>query len=123
MPLIPSYVFVNISRKEYDSVLQSSYVVNYVRFEGKAATIPDHQIDYLKLMLEQKDLDVEISHETFRLGQLVEVLAGPLIGLRGKLVHVKGKEKVALEMEKIGYSALIEIDKSHIRSFNEDAVD
>lgn len=122
MPLIPGYVFVNISRMEYDKVLQSNYVVSYVRFEGKAAIIPDHQINYLKLMLEQGDFEVEISHQTFRPGQLVEVVAGPLIGLRGKLVEIKGKEKVALELEKIGYSALIEIEKSHIRSFTENTV-
>lgn len=122
MPLIPGYVFVNISRMEYDKVLQSNYVVSYVRFEGKAAIIPDHQINYLKLMLEQGDLEVEISHQTFRPGQLVEVMAGPLIGLRGKLVEIKGKEKVALELEKIGYSALVEIEKSHIRSFTENTV-
>lgn len=122
MPLIPGYVFVNISRMEYDKVLQSNYVVSYVRFEGKAAIIPDHQINYLKLMLEQGDFEVEISHQTFRPGQLVEVIAGPLIGLRGKLVEIKGKEKVALELEKIGYSALIEIEKSHIRSFTENTV-
>ena len=122
LPLIPGYVFVNISRREYDTVLQSGYVVGYVRFEGKAATIPNHQIDFLKLMLEQDDLEIEISHETFRPGQLVEVLAGPLIGLRGKLVEIKGREKVALELAKIGYSALVEIDKSHIRSYIGDSV-
>lgn len=123
MPLIPGYVFVNISRREYDLVLKSNYVVSYVRFEGKAAIIPDHQINYLKLMLELVDLEIEISHETFRLGQLVEVIAGPLIGLRGKLVEIKGKEKVALELEGIGYSALVEIEKTHIRSFSESTSD
>ena len=48
MPLIPGYLFVRISRKEYDLTLQSTQVVSFVRFEGTAATIPDNQIDYLK---------------------------------------------------------------------------
>jgi transcription antitermination factor NusG len=121
MPLIPGYVFVRISRREYDKVLQSNYVVSYVRFEGKAAIIPDHQINFLKLMLEQGDIEVEISHHAFSPGQLVEVLAGPLIGLRGKLVEVKGKQKVALELEKIGYSALVEINRAHIKPLAGDA--
>lgn len=115
MPLIPGYLFVRVSRKEYDSVLQSNYVVSYVRFEGKAATIPDGQIEYLKLMLKQENLDIEISHETFEPGQMIEVVAGPLIGLKGKLVHFKGKEKVAIELEELGYSALIEIETPDIR--------
>jgi transcription antitermination factor NusG len=115
MPLISGYLFVRISRKEYDPVLQSNYVVSYVRFEGKAATIPDNQIDYLKLMLKQDNLDIEITRESFEPGQLIEVIDGPLIGLRGKLIRIKGKNKVAIELEQLGYSALIEIQSENIR--------
>ena len=61
MPLIPGYLFVRVSRKEYDTVLQSSFIVSYVRFEGTAAIIPDNQIEYLQLMLKQDNLDIEIT--------------------------------------------------------------
>jgi len=115
IPLIPGYLFVRVSRKEYDAVLQSKHVVNYVRFERTAATIPDNQIDYLKLMLKQDNLGIEITHETFELGRKVEVIAGPMIGLQAKLVQIKGKDKVAIELEQIGYSALIEIRKEDIQ--------
>jgi len=115
MPLIPGYLFVRISRKEYDPVLQSNFIVSYVRFEGIAAVIPDNQIDYLKLMLKQDNLDIEITRETFEPGQMIEVVSGPLIGLRAKLVRIKGKDKVAIELEQLGYSALIEISAGDIR--------
>jgi len=115
MPLISGYLFVRICRKEYDSVLQSNYVVSYVRFEGAAAVIPDNQIDYLKLMLKQDNLEIEITRKSFAPGQMIEVIAGPLIGLRGKLVRIKGKNKVAVELEQLGYSALIEILANDIR--------
>jgi len=115
IPLISGYLFVKISRKEYDFVLQSNYVVSYVRFEGTAAVIPDNQIDYLKLMLQQDNLDIEITRESFEPGQMIEVIAGPLIGLRGKLVRIKGKNKVAVELEQLGYSALVEIKAENIR--------
>jgi transcription antitermination factor NusG len=101
MPLIPGYLFVRISRKEYDSVLQSSFIVSYVRFEGKAAIIPDFQIDYLKLMLKQDVVDIEIVRKNFEPGQNIEVIAGPLIGLTGKLVNIYGKNKVAIEFEQL----------------------
>lgn len=115
MPLIPGYLFVRISRKEYDSVLQSASIVSYVRFGGTAATIPDNQIEYLKLMLKQDNLDIEITQEKLEPGQNIEVIAGPLIGLQGKLVKIKGKDKVAVELEQLGYSALIEILADDIR--------
>ncbi len=115
MPLISGYLFVKICRKEYDSVLQSDYVVSYVRFEGVAAVIPENQIEYLKLMLKQDNLDIEILHETFAPGQMIDVVAGPLIGLRGKLVRIKGKNKVAVELEQLGYAVLVEILAQDIR--------
>ena len=115
MPLISGYLFVKICRKEYDSVLQSDYIVSYVRFEGVAAVIPENQIDYLKLMLKQDNLDIEIVRESFAPGQMIDVIAGPLIGLRGKLVRIKGKNKVAVELEQLGYSALVEILADDIR--------
>lgn len=115
MPLIPGYLFVRISRKEYDFVLQSVFIVSYVRFGGTAATIPDNQIEYLKLMLKQDNLDIEMTQEKLEPGQNIEVIAGPLIGLQGKLVKIKGKDKVAVELEQLGYSALIEILAEDIR--------
>ncbi|MDP2891045.1 MAG: UpxY family transcription antiterminator [Bacteroidota bacterium] len=108
-PLISGYLFVQASRKEYDLILQSNYVVSYVRFEGKAAIIPDAQIEYLKLMLKQHNSEIEITREKLKPGQMIEVVAGPLIGLKGKLQKTKGKNKVAIELEQLGCSALIEI--------------
>jgi len=116
MPLISGYLFVRASRKEYDQILQSNNVVSYVRFEGKAAIIPDYQIEYLKLMLKQDSSEVEITREKLKPGQMIEVVAGPLIGLKGKLQKIKGKSKVAIEIEQLGYSALIEILAEDIKS-------
>ncbi|MCD6353930.1 MAG: UpxY family transcription antiterminator [Prolixibacteraceae bacterium] len=87
MPLISGYCFVHISRKEYDSVLQTNNVVCYVTFEGKAAIVPDRQIDYLRQMLKQFDFEVAVTHENFKPGKKVEIIAGTMVGLRGELVE------------------------------------
>lgn len=113
-PLISGYLFVRASRKEYDLVLQSNYVVSYVRFEGKAAIVPDYQVDYLKLMLQQENSPVEMTREKLKPGQIIEVISGPFIGLKGKLQKIKGKSKVAVELEQLGYSAMVEIQVEDI---------
>jgi transcription antitermination factor NusG len=115
MPLISGYLFVYISRKEYDAVLQSNYIVSYVRFEGKAAIIPEKQIEYLKIILKQSEIDIEVLPEKFEPGQTIEVISGPFIGVKGKLVKIKGSSKVAIVLEQIGCSALVEISTSSIR--------
>jgi len=115
MPLISGYLFVRISRKEYDKVLQSNYVVTYVRFEGKAAIIPDEQIEYLKLMLKQDIHEVSVTTEQLEPGKKIEVIAGPMIGMKAVLVKIHGKNKVAVQVEQMGFSALVEIPVNDIR--------
>lgn len=114
MPLISGYCFVHISRKEYDVVLQTNNVVSFVRFEGKAAVIPDAQIDALKQMLKQFDFEVTVSPEDFEPGKKVEVIEGPLLGLRGELLEARGKHKFILRITQITSTFSVEIPASQL---------
>jgi transcription antitermination factor NusG len=114
MPLMSGYCFVNITRKEYDVVLQTHNVVGYVRFEGRAAIIPESQINSLKQMLKQYDFEVNITSENFVPGKLVEVIEGPMIGLRGELVKAQGKNKFIIRFKQINSAASVEIPANHL---------
>jgi transcription antitermination factor NusG len=114
MPLMSGYCFVNITRKEYDLVLQTVNVVSYVRFEGKAATIPESQIDYLKQMLKQYDFEIEITSENFAPGKKVEVIEGPLIGLRGELIEARGKNKFIIRFMQINSVFSVEVPANQL---------
>lgn len=108
MPLISGYVFVRITRAEYDTVLQIDNVMQYVRFEGKAAIIRDQDIDLLKRMIGQSETEVEITMEELQPGMQVEIITGPMMGLKGELVSYRGKNKVALRILPLGFSVLVE---------------
>lgn len=114
MPLMSGYCFVHITRKEYDAVLQTNNVVGYVRFDGKAAVIPDDQIDSLKKMLKQYDFEVNVTSENFAPGKKVEVIEGPMIGLRGELVKAQGKNKFIIRFTEINSVVSVEIPTNHI---------
>jgi transcription antitermination factor NusG len=109
MPLIPGYIFVRILYKNYLSVLQTRHVVGFVRFEGRPASIPDRQIDFLKRMLKQSDYTWEVSVEQFAPGQLVEIVAGPFIGLQAELMAIRGKKRVAVRIEQINNVLFVDI--------------
>lgn len=109
MPLIPGYIFVRIVYKNYLSVLQTRHVVGFVRFEGKPASIPDRQIDFLKRMLKQTDYSWEVSVEKFEPGQQVEIIAGPFIGLQAELMAIRGKKRVAVRIEQINNVLFVDI--------------
>ena len=108
MPLISGYVFVRITRNDYDRVLQVRNVLQYVRFEGKAAVIRDQDIEMLKRMLDQRDVEVEITSEELQPGKMVEIIAGPMMGLQGELLSFRGSNKVALRIAPLGYTVLVE---------------
>lgn len=122
MPLMSGYCFVHITRKEYDLVLQTNNVVCYVRFEGKAAVIPDRQIDSLKQMLKQYDFEVNVTTENFAPGKKVEVIDGPMIGLQGELVKARGKNKFILRLNQISSIITVEIPANHVGLLSEEKV-
>ena len=101
MPLMPGYCFVHISRHDYDRVLQTNNVVSYIIFEQKAAVIPEEQINAIKLMLEQSDFEVEVTHETFCQGKKVEIINGPLMGVTGELMEEHGKKRFVMRIDAI----------------------
>ncbi len=114
VPLIPGYVFVCITRKEYDKVLQIQGVVTYVRFEGQAAIIPNNQIDIIKRMLLETDLNIEVIQKKPAVGECIEVISGPLIGLKGKLLLYQGKKRVIVEITQLNLSLVVDLPLSII---------
>jgi transcription antitermination factor NusG len=117
MPLISGYVFVHISRKEYERVLNTFNVVCYIYFEGKAAVIRDKDILLLKRMLGQSELELEVTIENLKPGQLVEVISGPLCGVVGELIEFKGRNKVALRIPPLGYMVMVEAPEKTLIPF------
>jgi transcription antitermination factor NusG len=118
MPLISGYVFVYISRKEYETVLKVYNVVCYVYFEGKAAIIRDADINLLKRMLGQVEVELEITVEQLKPGQMVEIISGPLCGIIGELINFQGKNKVALRIQPLGYTVLVEAPGKNLIPYN-----
>ena len=119
MPLFSGYIFVNVSRSEYDNALKTDNVVCYITFEGKAAIIRNQDIESLKQILEQDKIQVELTTEDLVLGDKVEILSGPLMGLKGELVEFKGKKKVGIRIKQINYMVMVEIPISNLAVFHE----
>jgi transcription antitermination factor NusG len=114
LPLLPGYLFVRINRKDYDATLQTEHVVCFVTTAGKASPVRDEEIQTLKRILVPEDLSVELSIENLAPGQKVQVIAGPLLGMKGELVQLKGKKVVGVHIEQIPYTITIDIPLAHL---------
>jgi transcription antitermination factor NusG len=112
LPLINSFVFVRICSHEYKTVLQSEYVTGFLKLGQNILSIPDNQIDLMRRLLgEGIELTVEPT-DGYQKGDWVEVSSGTLLGLRGTLVNIQGKDKMLVELVNSGYTLQISIDKS-----------
>lgn len=108
VPVISSYIFINIPKGDYRRAFEAHGVVAYVSHKGKACTIPDADIDAMKRTIEnQMDFDVET--DRLRKGQTIEVTSGPLKGVSGKVLEVQGAKKLYLSISNIGYTLVIDL--------------
>jgi transcription antitermination factor NusG len=116
-PLIRSYCFVKVDPQFYQDVLNTPGAVRYVWFSGKPASIPERQIELLKIIT-GAELEIECLPDTFKPGIRVRVSAGPMQGLTGELVSISNKKKVIIRIDHLNQvitlsisPALIEIAK------------
>jgi len=102
-PLIKSYLFVYISAREYAEVLMTNGVARFIYFANRIASIPEQQIDDLKLLL-ATDADLEVIDYDIKPGESVLIKAGPFKGIRAELVSVHNKKRIILRLQDMGYS-------------------
>jgi transcriptional antiterminator NusG len=116
MPLFPGYIFVNhinTSSNRY-RILNIPGAVRFVGIEGQAEPIPEEQILSIR-----KFLETSISVDPYpymKVGTRVEIVAGPLKGIRGMLVQKKGRFRFVLQVDLIRQAVSIEIDAADVRS-------
>jgi transcription antitermination factor NusG len=107
-PLIRSYIFVHVQRKDLLFAVQTPGVVWAVKFRGQPEAIPEAQINAIKLLL-NADAPFEVSVEHFAKGEKVEVSRGKLKGLRGELIEHVNQKKVLIRLETIQQNILVHI--------------
>ena len=108
-PLLRGYIFVKVSNKEYYDVLVTSGAVRYVCFEGKPTPIPNCQIEDLKVFMEHSECDLEVTSERIRKGDHIRVVFGPLKDISGEVVQIRGKRRILLRFDSLGYCIHAEI--------------
>lgn len=80
-PLIKGYIFILATEKERITALQQRGIVSCVFFNGRPATIPNWQIENLRLMLETES-EFHITDD-IEIGTKVKIISGPFEGVVG----------------------------------------
>jgi transcription antitermination factor NusG len=104
VPVVHGYIFVKIQETEFRNVLNIYGAISFVREFSKPVAIPDNQIERLRFMCDFSDEPIEFILDELTKGETVTITKGPLQGLMGELVEIKGKHKVVVRLEKFGYA-------------------
>jgi len=102
VPVVHGYIFVHILDTEFRNVLQTYGAISFVREFSKPVIIPDNQIERLRFMCDFSQEPVEFVLEDLTKGETITISKGPLKGLMGELVQVKGKHKVIIRLAQFG---------------------
>jgi len=87
--------------------------VKIVSFDGQPAAIPDLEIDQVRRLVES-DLQYDPC-PLIREGMTVEVVHGPLQGLRGRLIRKGSHQQLVLSVELICRAVCVSMDAADVR--------
>jgi transcription antitermination factor NusG len=111
-PLFPGYCFAQFSWQDRLSVLEVQGVVQIVGGGGRPEPIPDEEIKALMtLMTSTLRYD---AHPYLHEGMTVEVIRGPLEGMRGVLLRKAQRYRLVIAVHLIQKAAAVEIDAADV---------
>lgn len=108
LPLFPGYLFVRIEPNDRFDVLNTRGVVRILGNNGNPVPVPVEEIEATKKLLE-----TTLGYEPFPYlaeGEEVVVIRGPLEGVRGKVVQVRGTTRLVISVHLIRRSVSAEVD-------------
>ncbi len=110
-PLFSGYCFARFALHSRLDVLRIPGIINIVGIEGPEP-IPKEELDALKTVSNsQRACD---SHDYLNEGTWVEVVRGPLTGIRGQLIRKAGQDCIVLRVQILQQSAAVHIDASEV---------
>lgn len=112
-PLFPGDCFVRFPGPERLRVLTAPGVVGFVGFQGQAEAVPDPEIGGIRRLVEAR-LQYD-PHPFLTEGMEVEVVRGPLTGIRGRLLRKDRATRLVLRVTLIRQAAAVEVHPADVR--------
>lgn len=116
VPLIPSVVFIKCSQNELQLLYGETGISCILKYLKKPAVVKDHEIENLKILVDQFDDQViSTKHESILAGQLVEVTEGPFMGMVAESIVVNGKHRIKVKISVLNAEYIVNIPCSYVR--------
>jgi len=110
LPLFPTYAFCRFDPEIKSGIMSTPGVVRIVHFGKEPAVIDPAEIESLQKVT---NAGIPMSpHPFLKLGQRVEIIDGPLAGVRGSVMSCNSKRsRIVLSVELVQASVAVEVDE------------
>ncbi len=119
LPLFSGYVFCRFDGNHRLGVLTTPGVLRIIGTGRGPIPIPDAEIEVLKTVV-QSGLPAE-PWPFLELGCQIGIEEGPLRGVRGTLLEIKGRERLVLSVTILRRSIAVEVDRQWVTPLAQDA--
>ena len=113
-PLFPGYCFGRFSWQDRLSVLKVAGVVDIIGNGSRPEPIPEQEIEGIRMLI-TSTLRYD-AHPYLQEGMPVEVIRGPLEGVRGILLRKDKRHRLVISVHIIQQAAAVEIDARDVVS-------
>lgn len=118
-PLFPGYIFCEVERHYVSSVRSTPGIFDVVRAGSSPLPARRDEVESL-LNAVRHDLPIEPCNlEGFCGGEWLRIMAGPLSGLCGTLVKVRGEQRLLISIELLHRQVLVELPAASVELAHE----
>lgn len=115
-PLFRCYVFIHTNHRDRLRALQVYGAVRIVMFSGKPAVVRDEEIENIRRILREAP-EIEACTPLY-VGDVVEIVYGPLAGLCGRLEEIRGERRLVVTINSIRQALRFNVDGADVRVVN-----
>lgn len=116
-PLFPSYVFSRFALEQVYRVLGTPGVATIVKTDGRPVAIAEEELENVRRfaqVLAGGTIQPE-PRPFLAKGEWVEVLSGPLAGVRGIVVEQRNRRRVVIGLAAIGQGLEVDVEAATLR--------
>ncbi len=113
VPVLSTYVFVHIDRKQYIPVLETEYIFGFVKVGKQLLPVTQEEMDTLH-RIEGLDENYTVKEVRYQAGQRVRVNNGALFGMQGIVSEIKSKGRLIVNFDSLGVALQIEINVNQL---------
>jgi transcriptional antiterminator RfaH len=107
-PVFPGYLFASFDRSDRLAILKTNNIVRIMECDDQRQLL--HQLAQVRKAL---STDVTLSScSALTSGKLVRIRSGSFMGLEGRVLNIRARTKVRLNVELIGQAVMVEVDRA-----------